>query len=266
MLTRELMGLLALGILWVNGFLVVAVAFKQLRAVLGVRARFRRAREQGRLVVGVVREGEPIALRHVAQLGRAITTRGPERILFTDGPQSFEVLGGVVETGEGEVRVTAAQPGLSEVWVAPERAAEAGACPSADDFDEAYGEASKYKGFAREIVVPIRPGDRVWIVGDRDGDAIGPAEEEPLLVSMVEPFGWAGAKARLLVLFILGALGGLGGVTALALQTPWFGTVSTIGGVLAVAYFLGIQPLGTAVRDAVRTPARQPLGGTWVKG
>lgn len=231
-----------------------------------MRRRFREARERGRLFVGVVKEGEPIALRHVSQLGRAITTRGPERILFTDGPQSFEVLGGVVETGEGDLRVAAAQPGLSEVWVAPERAAQAGACPSPDEFDEAFGEASKYKGYSREIEIPIRAGDRVWIIGDREGDTVGPSESEPLFVSMVEPFGWAAAKARLLSLFILGALVGLGAVTALALQTPWFGTVSTIGGALAVAYFLGIQPLGTAVRDAVRTPARQPLGGTWTKG
>ncbi|MEZ4337395.1 MAG: hypothetical protein R3B82_12300 [Sandaracinaceae bacterium] len=201
MLTRELMGLLALGILWLNGLLVVTVAFKQLGAtVRAVRRRFREARERGRLFVGVVKEGEPIALRHVSQLGRAITTRGPERILFTDGPQSFEVLGGVVETGEGDLRVAAAQPGLSEVWVAPERAAQAGACPSPDEFDEAFGEASKYKGYSREIEIPIRAGDRVWIIGDREGDTVGPSESEPLFVSMVEPFGWAAAKAPPLAL------------------------------------------------------------------
>lgn len=266
MLTRELMGLLALGILWVNGLLVLAVAFKQLRAVLALRERFARAKTAGRLVSGVVAEGEPLALRHVAQLGRAMTTRGPDRILFTDGPQSFEVLGGVVDTGEGSVRVAAAQPGLSEVWVAPERAGEVRACPSPEVFDEAYGDASKYKGYAREVVVPVREGDRVWIVGDRAGDAIAPAEDEPLLVSMVEPFAWTASRARLLVGFLAGAFAGLTGVTALALTPPWFGTLSTTGGVLAVVYFLGIQPLGTAVRDAVRTPARQPVGGTWTRG
>ncbi|MBX3272585.1 MAG: hypothetical protein KF729_20160 [Sandaracinaceae bacterium] len=263
MLTREIMGLLALGVLWVNGLLVLAVALKQLRAVIDVRARFRRAREERRLSSGVVAEGEPFAVRHVAQLGRAITTRGPARILFTDGPQSFEVLGGVLETPEGPVRVAPAPPGLSEVWIAPERAAEAHACPSAEVFDEAFGEASKYKGYRREVLVSVRAGDRVWVVGDRGEQGVVPREDEPLLVSMVEPFGWTAQKARLLVGFVVLSLVGLVGVSALALWSPWFGTISTIGGALCVAYFLAIQPLGTAVRDAVRTPARQPIGGSW---
>ncbi len=259
------MGLLALGILWVNGLLVIAVAFKQLRVVRETGARFRRASREGRLVAGVVKEGEPLAIRHVAQLGRAVTSGGAPRILFTDGPQSFEVLGGAVETAEGVVRVAPAQPGLSEVWVAPERAAEARACPSVELFEEAYGEASKYKGYARELEVPIRAGDRVWILGDRDRDELRPSETEPLVVSMVEPLLWVSEKTLLLVAFIAGASLALCAVTALALQQPWFGTLSTIGGALCVAYFLGVPPIGTAVRDAVRTPARQPLGGTWTR-
>ena len=33
MLTKEIMGLFALGVLWLNGALVLAVAWKQLRAI-----------------------------------------------------------------------------------------------------------------------------------------------------------------------------------------------------------------------------------------
>ncbi|MCB9591728.1 MAG: hypothetical protein H6719_03255 [Sandaracinaceae bacterium] len=266
MLTQEIMGLLALGVLWLNGLLVLVVAAKQLRSVWEVRARLVSARREGRLVSGVVKEGGPLAVRNVTQLGRAVTSGGPEQILFTDGPQSFEVLGGVIETDGGEVRIAAAQPGLSEVWLAPARADEAAACPSDEAFTEALGEASTYKGYRRDVEVAVRPGDRVWVIGERDDDVLGPREEEPLLVSMVEPMAWAAGRARLLVGFLVAGTAGLVAVTALALQAPWFGTVSTIGGLLAVVYFLAIQPLGTAVRDAVRTPARRPLGGTWRRG
>jgi len=264
MLTQEIMGLLALGILWLNGLLVLAVALKQLAAVLRMRARFRRARAEGRLVEGVVKGDAPIAVRRVEQLGRARTDKGSQKIiLFTDGAQSFEVLGGILETASGEVEVAPAPGDRAEVWVAPRRAEEAAACPSEDAFDDAWGDARKYKGHRRDLAVDVRGGDRVWVVGARDGDRVVAPEGAPLLLSMVEPFGWAGAKASLIGGFVLAAAVGLAAVSALAMWPPWFGTVSTIGGALCVAYFLGIQPLGTAVRDAVRTPARQPINGTW---
>lgn len=263
MLTPEIMGLGAMLVLWVNGLLVLAVAFKQLGRVLGVSARLKRAQRDGRLVEGVVRAGAPFAIRHVTQVGRALTVRGPQRILFTDGPQSFEVLGGVLETAEGEIRVEAAQPGLSEVWIGQERADSQSACPSGDTFDAAYVDASKYKGYRREVEVPVGDGDRVWVLGARDGEALTPPESEPLLVSMIEPVRWARSRAWVLGGFLLVAFTALCGVTALAVVPPRFGPVSTVGGILCVAYFLAIQPIATAVRDAIRTPARQPLGGTW---
>lgn len=267
MLTREIMGLLALGILWVNGLLVLAVALKQLGGVLRMRSRFGRARDEGRLIEGVVKGDGPIAVRRVEQLGRARTDKGPGRIiLFTDGAQSFEVLGGTIETQEGDVEVAPAPDESAEVWVAPRRAEEAAACPSEDAFDEAWGDARKNKGHRRDVAVDVRGGDRVWVVGARDGDRVVAPKGSPLLLSMVEPFGWARSKAWLIVGFVLAASAGLAAVSALALWRPWFGTVSTIGGALCVAYFLGIQPLGTAVRDAVRTPARRPVNGTWQRG
>jgi len=264
MLTQQIMGLLALGILWVNGLLVVAVALKQLAAVNRMRSRFARARGEGRLIEGVVEGDSPIAVRRVEQLGRARTdTRSEKTILFTDGAQSFEVLGGRIQTADGAVEIAPAPDESAEVWVATPRAEEAAACPSEDAFDEAWGDANKYKGHRRDVSVDVRGGDRVWVVGAREGDRVLAPDVGPLLLSMVEPFAWARSKAWLLGGFVLAASVGLAAVTALALWRPWFGTVSTIGGVLCVAYFLGIQPLGTAVRDAVRTPARQPVNGTW---
>lgn len=270
MLTREIMGLLALGVLWVNAWLVVAAAFKQLRNLWTLRAELRRAVATGELVDGEVvsaGEGDRFAVRRVHQTGRALTTKGPERILFTDGPQSFDVLGGVVSTSRGEVEVAAAEPAESEVWIDATRATEAARCPSPVAFDEAYGPASRFKGHAREVEVPVERGDRVWVLGraedGADGPVLGPWEDRPLMVSTLDPLAWIGGRVRLIVLFVLGAVLALVAVTALALWPPPFGLISTIGGALGLVYFLAIQPLGTAVRDAVRTPARQPIGGTW---
>jgi len=47
---------------------------------------------------------------------------------------------------------------------------------------------------------------------------------------------------------------------------PVFGTVSTVGGALALAFFLLVQPAAVAARNAARTPDRQPVGGIWQRG
>ena len=269
MLTREIMGLLALGVLWVNAGLVVAAALGQLRNVRAIRARLIEAREKGELVRGAVAgaaEGERFAVRRVQQTGRALTVRGPDRIRWNDGPQSFDVLGGAIETGDGEtVEVAAAQPMASEVWLDARRREEAAACPSGDAFDEAWAEASKFKGHPRELVAEIRAGDQVWVLGRREGDRLVPWEDRPLTVSLVDPIAWTASRTRVIATFVVGALAALVASTGLALWPPPFGTVSTIGGALCLAYFLAIQPIGTAVRDAVRTPGRQPLGGLWTR-
>ncbi len=258
------MGLLALGVLWVNAALVLAVALRQLGNVLALGRRLRALRANGELTAGVVEGGEgPFAVRRITQIGRAVTTKGPDRILFTDGPQSFEILGGVVKTDEGPVEVAPAQPAQSEVWIDDARAREGAACPDAGEFEAAWRPASTFKGFARDVELEVRAGDRVWVAGAREGDRLVPREDAPLLVSLVDPVAFCASRARLLVAFVVLATAALGGVTAAALWPPHFGAVSTAGGVLCVAYFLGIQPLGTAIRDAVKTPSRRLVGALW---
>lgn len=266
MLGREFMGLLALGVLWVNAALVLAVAFHQLANVRALARRMAKAKARGELVRGVVEscEGGRIAVRRIRQIGRAMTTKGPDRILFTDGPQSFEVLGGIVRTDDGAtVTVEPAQPAESEVWIDEARAADGVSCRDAAAFDEAWRPASTFKGFARDVELEVRTGDRVWVVGVRRGDRVGAGEGVPLLVSMVDPFAFCASRTWLLVGFLAGSAAALVAVTALALWPPHFGLVSTIGGALCVVYFLGIQPIGTAVRDAVKTPARRLVGARW---
>ncbi len=265
MLSREILGLLALWILWLNAGLVMAVALRQLGNLRALRRRMLAAAGRGELVVGTAEpaDGQRFAVRRIAQTGRAMTVQGPDRILFTDGPQSFEILGGPVRMADGVVEVAAAPPVLSEVWVAPERAAQEVACGGLAEFDEAWRKANTSKGLTRDVEVAVRAGDPVWVLGARAGDRLEATEDAPLVVSMVDPLEFCASRARLVTLFLLGSIVVLAGVTVLALWPPHFGLVSTLGGVLGVAYFLGIQPLGTAVRDAVKTPARRPVGALW---
>jgi hypothetical protein len=97
----------------------------------------------------------------------------------------------------------------------------------------------------------------------RDGDHIGASEEQPLVVSSVDPIAFCASRVRIIAGFVLASALVLAAVTALAVWPPHFGLVSTIGGALGLAYFLAIQPLGTAIRDAVKTPARRLVGATW---
>ena len=56
-----------------------------------------------------------------------------------------------------------------------------------------------------------------------------------------------------------------GGITYLALYPPLFGTVSTIGGVAGLVYFLTIQAVGVAVREITVAPPRAALRGCWLR-
>ncbi|MEZ4312522.1 MAG: hypothetical protein R3F14_31220 [Polyangiaceae bacterium] len=67
-------------------------------------------------------------------------------------------------------------------------------------------------------------------------------------------------------MFVLAELAFAGGVTALALWPPRFdGWVSLLGGVLGLGYFLAVQPVGTAVRDALRPPSTAFVRGVWIE-
>lgn len=263
MLSRELMGLFALGVLWLNTGLVLAVAWQQLRRLSALSRELRAARGRGELVHGTARADGRFAVRRIHQTGRAITTKGPERVLFTDGPQSFDVLGGALEHEGERLEVPATRPGEAEVWIDRERAAEALSCASPAAFEEAYDAGSKFKGYTREAELEVRGDEAVWVYGRRDGARLVPWEERPLVVATMDPVRWIeGARARAIRFLVLGALG-LVAVTTVALWPPPFGLVSTIGGALCLAYFLAIQPLGTALRDAIKTPARRQEGALW---
>ncbi len=252
MLSNELMGAFCLGVVWLNTALIVMHVL-QARAALGVEA----ARLGTVLRVRVTRveggaEGAGLAEIRVGQRGRAITTGGPDRILFTQASRTARVAGGEVEAA-GEP-MTLRPSSDASAWALHAPGERQGA-----SFDETFAAASTNRGVDSELRVVLgRAGDEVWVAGEREGSAFAArvvADEDPRRVL-------ASGRAQALA-FALGALVVLGGVTALALVRPWFSGWSTLGGVLAVGYFLGVQPLAVSLREAIAVPAARLRGGIW---
>jgi hypothetical protein len=270
MLSNPILGVLALGILWVNTLLVAAAALKE-AAALAARRRAMRPLPpgeeglglvEGRVVRGDGRTGA-LAGHRVDQVGRAGPGEGrDETILFQDRSYSGEVYGGAVAiAGDREIAVA---PRIdAEVWLPAAEVREAAACPSAARFDEAYPHARKARGYSRTVEAMIRPGARVWLLGELRPAAGDRLELSPALVAALDPRAFCRSRAALLVAFALVAVAVAGACTAVALVPPAFGTISKIGGALCLAFFLLIQPAGTAARDAVRPPGRATLRGSW---
>src|SRR5258708_4286461 len=85
------------------------------------------------------------------------------------------------------------------------------------------------------------------LAGERRGQTIVAA-----VLATSDPRAWCARRIGLLAGFIVAILVAASACTALALATPRFGLVSTIGAGLGLAYFLGVQPIATQVRDWVR--------------
>lgn len=238
MLTNPMMGALALAILWVNTLLIAAAALQELRRLR------RRARSLAGVVEGKVVEGAPLAELRVEQVGRK-SDRGA--IVFADRSYASAILGGVVEVA-GERRTIEATTD-AEVWLSTDEVARAHAPESEQAVADAMKEASRARGFARTLRATVEAGARVWIA---DG-----------LVATIDPRAWLAKRSWLVVGFVVAEVLLAAGCTAVALVPPVFGTVSTIGGALCLAFFLSVQAVGTSVRDAVRVPALRIVRGTW---
>jgi hypothetical protein len=281
MLSRELMGLGALGILWVNTLLVMAAAWLELRRIAG-RQREMRALSAGQTGPGLVRgrvlsgdgPGGALASRLIDQVGRAGSAdEGARRsIRFADRAYRSEIHGGRVELEGGRVvRVEPAAGDVVEVWAPREALERAAACPSDGDFDAAYGLAGKARGYLRTVAVRAAAGDEVWLVGEVQGGAGGelvlatPAKGAHV-VATTDPLADGRAKVARIAAFLVAVPLAAGVCTAVALVPPVFGTVSTIGGALGLAYFLLVQPAGVSLREAVRFPHRSILRGAWTRG
>jgi hypothetical protein len=253
-LSNELMAALALVVFWVHVLLVAGSAGLDLRELLRLRGRLRRG-----LWAGIVRRGdgqdEWFARNVVVQIGRG---RGDGRVHFNDAAHHSEVLGGQVEL-EGQLIECAA--GEAPVWPDLSRRKAAAGAASDEDIARVENQARRAKGWEREVVDALAVGDRVWIGGQlQDGRFT-----DVVLVSANDPRRWLARRCWLIVAFIVATLGVAAGCTVLALWTPMFGVVSMLGTVAALGFFLGVQPIGVALNEAVRTPDRAYLRGSWTR-
>ena len=267
MLSREIMGLVALAVLWVNVLVIVAAAGQRVRGVWAWRRRFVRARRQGQLVVGRVTQGSgpdgTFAVRRVRRVGRARTDTRRRIIRLSEHSSVTELLGGVVQLDNGQdlsVQPTAD----AEIWLGDSEL-DFRAPSEAAAFDRAYQAASTFKGLRMDSEHAVRTGDRVWI--DFSGHPHRQTPEAPAaarwVVATVSPLGWCARRLLMGLGFTLFSVGAALAITRLAIWDPLFGPISTIGGLLGLVYFLGLQPLGVAFRNATCTPGQQLATGVW---
>ncbi len=256
MLSREVMGLLALAILWVSALLVAGAAWQDLRDVFGLWRRARRA------LRGTVEsaEGDVLASWSVAQRGRALDARH-DAIAFHDRAFRSTVGAGSVRIGARAYSVA----GPGEVWPSSTARASAAAADPAR-FDAAHAQATRAGGFEREVTVALRAGDEVFVMGEVSGERLVAPATGQLILSSFDPSGRLARHAWTIVGFIVGELGACALVSRVALASPHFGPSSIFGAVLCLGFYLGVTPLAVALRERVRRPSEAYLRGTWVRG
>lgn len=262
MLDGVVMGALALALFWIHVGLIAGAAIADLR---GLGRLGRRLRAGFWAEVRSARGPQGQLARHgVAQLGRLARRAGPREILFHDRVHHGEVFGGVLATPEGELELVPVAGGEAEIWPDLAARAERAASVEAERFTSAASAAGKAKGFEREVVTPIGVGDRVWVVGRVEAGRVHP--DPTLILACSDPQPWLARSRALVVGFVILDLGVAGLCTALALWPPAFELVSMLGAAGALGWFLAVQPLGVAVHDAIRTPDRAFLRGSWREG
>lgn len=252
MLSNEWMGAFCLGVVWLNTLLIAAHVMQSARAL---RAELRNAGDPVEARVLETGGAASLAEVHVAQRGRAITTGGPDRILLTESSRTSVAHGGVVEVG-GERVAVVPEPDRLRVWPLATEGEREG-----DDFDAAYRAASTNRGLTSELALPVGVvGRTLWLAGRREGGSL-----HVRLVADTDPRRVVAAGQARAYAFVALSLAVLAGITALALVRPWFSGWSTLGGALAVAYFLSVQPLAVALREGIAPPDQRRLGGVWAR-
>jgi hypothetical protein len=275
-LSPELMGVLSLVVLWTATLLILAVAIGDGRGLARRRAQLRLLDPQGigaEPVIGLLRgraEAEGLAEHIREETGRSLPRAKVPTILLHPRQLISEIHGGRVDLGGGQALEIAAVPSReAEVW------RDDGAAPDDADFEAALAEAKKSKGWRRKSVMRLGPGRELWILAEvrrrPDGvlearptpDLSDPARQPRLLIAPFDPRGWLEKKGLFVWAVSAAILISAALVTAVALVPPAFGWVSTVGGVLGLAYFLGVQPIGVWLRDQVSSPARQVVHRQW---
>jgi len=261
MLTRETMGALALAILWVNTLLVAAAAWKEI-AKLSAKRRALGDVLHGKVVRGEG-EGGAVAELVIEQVGRMGGTAEKPAILFFDKTFASVARGGAIAVDGGATEIAIERGADVEVWLSKGDVERAGACASQRAFDDALVHARKAKGWSRTLVAKVCSGSEVWFAGALEATGARATAREGALIASFDPRGWIAGKLAMVAAFIAIEIGVAALTTALALHAPVFGPISTAGGALGLAFFLLVQPAGTAVRDATRFPNVRFARGAW---
>jgi hypothetical protein len=263
------LGALCLGVLWTAALLVAGSALQDLRSLFGVRARLRPL-ESDRPGVGLFEctvlegagPGGALATHEVVQIGRALDG-DLAAIAFRDVSHVSRVHGGVVCLKDTRLAIDP-EAGPSEVWPS-RRARDEAEHDGGQTFDEAHAAARSMSGHLRTVTATVWTGERIFLAGEivRRGDAfvVCAPPSASLLVAMEDPRALVSRQCALVVTFVLAELLVCSACTALALTPPVFGSVSTAGGALCLALFLGVTPVGVWVRDRCLPPNRAPLHG-----
>jgi len=257
------MAALALALFWIHVVLIAAAALADLRALARLG---RGVREGWSAEVCSARGPEGMLARNrVEQLGRLGRRGGPRQIYFHDRSHHSEVFGGTLRLDDGrEVELAPAPGAQAEVWPELASRSERASRVEPAGFDEAALAASRARGFERAVETRIGVGDRVFVVGRIvEGRVVADAT---LILATADPRAWLTRARWLAIGFVLLDLALAGLCTALAVWPPYFGLVSTLGAAGALGWFLAVQPLGVAVHDALRTPDRAFLRGSWREG
>jgi hypothetical protein len=249
-LSYATMGILALATLWTTAILVAGAAWQDLRDVFRLHRHARRSRK-ATILPGTIAEWR------VEQRGRALDAKD-ETIAFHD--RTFG------STLEGALRIDGKDCracGSVEVWVTPSERAKAAACADTTTFQAAYAQAVKAAGWSREVRVRLGEGTVVHVLGELDGGDLAGANGLPLIVSSFDPTSQLVTQGLTLLGFIIIELVACAAVTSVSLMPPHLGPRSIVGAVLGLGFFLGVTPLGVALRERVRRPAESYLRGTW---
>jgi hypothetical protein len=270
---NPILGLFALGSMWTAAILVAAAAWQDRKSLKNLIDRFNPLDlREGALGMGSIRgkvdargPDRIFAVHEINQLGRALDAEQPA-IGFRDVSASSRCLGGFVTAAGIWVRIPAADSRVS-VWTPREAREQAAACSDAFTFEAAHLGAKSAKGTRRTVTTALRAGDAIFIAGevqlqDRKLVVKAPANQNLILASF-DPRGNLTRQARVITLFILAELLACALCTALALWSPAFGTVSTLGAVLCLAFFLGVTPIGVELHDWSQPPDGAPLHGEW---
>ncbi len=272
MLTREIMGWVALWILWGNTLLVALAALKNASKLARRRAELENGRGSTEGTDALFRarivaqRGERFAAFVVDQLGRFGAKRA-RSILWHDRSYRSTLEGGSIEIDGRRVEVEPHDD--AEVWMGADEVESAAACPDRGSFEEAYPSAKKTRGVERSVAVELRAKREVFVFGriaERAGRLVLQAPSSgPILVAAMDPVRWLSRRVAFVRWVFVPAIAlGAAACTALALVPPVFESLpSKAGGLLGLVFFLIVLPAGTSLRDFLREPSRRIVRGTW---